>query len=208
MLNDSILIDCGVSYRTLTHTLTHQSECKTSVKRALNVVLLTHIHGDHFNPVTIRQLARDRPILRFACCEWLLQSLLDCGVSQRSIDVMQIGKKYDYGAFKVSPVKLYHDVDNCGWRVYIGNEKAIYMTDTHTLDGITAKDYDLYMVEANYTEAELQQRIQEKQEAGLYVYEHRVVKTHLSKEQCDSWLIQNMGENSEYVYLHQHKERR
>lgn len=194
VLNNNILIDCGVSYRAL-----------SDVKKQLNLILLTHIHSDHFNKTTIKQLAKDRPILRFACCEWLVEDLKECGV--QNIDVMQIGKIYDYGAFKVSPVKLYHDVEQCGWRVYIGNKKAIYMTDTGTLSGITAKDYDLYLVEANYIEEEIQDRIREKQENGQYIHEYRVMKTHLSKEECDEWLLENMGEGSEYVYLHQHQER-
>lgn len=196
VLNDNILIDCGVSLKAL-----------SDVKKHINLVLLTHIHSDHFNKSTIRQLARDRPILRFACCEWLVSDLLDYNVSERNIDVMEVGKTYNYGAFKVSPVKLYHDVPQCGWRVFIGDKKAIYMTDTATLDGITAKDYDLYLIEANYSEAELQERIRLKEEVGEYVYEYRVPHTHLSKEQADKWLLENMGEHSGYVYLHQHEER-
>lgn len=194
VLNDNILVDCGISYRAL-----------SDVKKQINVVLLTHCHQDHFNKSTIRQLAKDRPILRFACCEWLVEELKECGV--QNIDVMQIGKIYDYGAFKVSPVRLHHDVEQCGWRVFIGDEKAIYMTDTVTLDGISAIDYDLYLVEANYVESEIQEKIRAKQENGQFIYEHRVLKTHLSKEKCDEWLLDNMGEHSEYVYLHQHQER-
>lgn len=196
VINGNILIDCGVSLKSL-----------SNVKKGINLVLLTHGHSDHFNKTTIRNLAAERPILRFACCEWLVPELLDCNVSERNIDVMKVGKIYNYGAFKVSPVKLYHDVEQCGWRVFAGGQKAIYMTDTSTLDGISAKDYDLYLVEANYETAEIQEKIRAKEESGQYVYEYRVLKTHLSKEQADEWLLQNMGDNSEYVYIHQHKER-
>lgn len=195
VLNNNILIDCGVSLKAL-----------SDVKKQINIVLLTHIHSDHFNKTTIRNLATERPILRFACCEWLVQNLLACGVPKQNIDVMQIGKIYNYGAFKVSPVKLYHDVPQCGWRVFIGNEKTIYMTDTVTLDGISARNYDLYLVEANYISEKIQEKIKDKQESGQYVYEYRVLKTHLSKEKCDEWLLKNMGNHSKYVYLHQHKE--
>ena len=195
VLNDYILIDCGVSFRAL-----------SEVRKGLKIVLLTHIHSDHFNKTTIHRLAAERPTLRFACCEWLLPELLACGVSERNIDVLKIGKVYNYGAFKVSPVKLYHDVDNCGWRIFAGEEKAIYMTDTVTLEGISASGYDLYLVEANYSESDIQERIRAKEAAGQYVYEYRVLKTHLSKEKCDEWLLENMGDNSEYVYIHQHRE--
>lgn len=86
-------------------------------------------------------------------------------------------------------------------------EKAIYMTDTVTLEGISAKNYDLYLVEANYITEELEERIRSKEAAGEYVYEYRVQKVHLSKEKCDEWLLENIGENSEAVYIHQHIEK-
>ena len=196
VLNRFILLDCGVPFRDL-----------KDFYKDLKIVLLTHSHGDHFNKTTIRKLAAERPTLRFACCSWLLSDLYQCGVSIHNIDVLEIGRIYDYSAFKVSPVKLYHDVDNAGWRVFQNAEKAIYMTDTVTLEGITAKNYDLYLIEANYITEELEERIRAKEAAGEYVYEYRVQKVHLSKEKADEWLYNNMGENSEAIYIHQHIEK-
>lgn len=196
VLNKIILLDCGVPFKDL-----------KDVYKDLRIVLLTHIHGDHFNKTTIRRLAQERPTLRFACCSWLVSELLQCGVSVHNIDSLEIGRIYDYSAFKVSPVKLYHDVDNAGWRVFMNAEKAIYMTDTVMLEGITAKNYDLYLVEANYITEELEERIRSKEAAGEYVYEYRVKNVHLSKEKCDEWLLENIGEKSEAIYIHQHVER-
>lgn len=196
VLNEIILIDCGVPFRYL-----------KDVYKDLKIVLLTHIHGDHFNKKTIRKLAAERPTLRFACCSWLVSELLQIGVSIHNIDSLEIGRIYSYKTFQISPVKLYHDVDNAGWRVFQNAEKAIYMTDTVTLEGISAKNYDLYLVEANYITEELEERIRSKEAAGEYVYEYRVRNVHLSKEKADEWLLENMGENSEAVYIHQHIEK-
>lgn len=196
VLNNIILLDCGVPFRDL------KDVCK-----GLKIVLLTHIHGDHFNKATIRKLAAERPTLRFACCSWLVPALLQCGVSIHNIDSLEIGRIYDYKTFKVSPVKLYHDVNNAGWRVFQNAEKAIYMTDTVTLEGITAKNYDLYLVEANYITEELEERIRSKEAAGQFVYEYRVKRVHLSKEKCDEWLLENVGESSKAIYIHQHIEK-
>ena len=196
VLNNIILLDCGVPFRDL-----------KDVYKDLQIVLLTHTHGDHFNKATIRRLAAERPTLRFACCSWLISDLYQCGVSVHNIDVLEIGRIYNYITFQISPVKLYHDVDNAGWRVFMNAEKAIYMTDTVTLEGITAKNYDLYLVEANYITEELEERIRSKEAAGEYVYEYRVRNVHLSKEKADEWLLENMGENSEAVYIHQHQEK-
>lgn len=196
VLNEIILIDCGVPFKDL-----------KDVYKDLRIVLLTHIHGDHFNKTTIRKLAEERPTLRFACCSWLVSELLQIGVSIHNIDVLEIGRIYSYKTFQVSAVKLYHDVDNAGWRVFQNAEKAIYMTDTVTLEGITAKNYDLYLIEANYITEELEERIRSKEAAGEYVYEYRVRNVHLSKEKADEWLYHNMGENSEAIYIHQHIEK-
>lgn len=197
ILNKYIAIDMGVSFKAL-----------NDVYKGLKLVLLTHEHGDHFNKTTITRLAKERPTLRFGCCQWLVPNLLECNVSERNIDVYEIGKMYDYGAFKVSPIKLYHDTPNAGYRVFIYGQKAIYATDTAHLEGITAKDYDLYMIESNYTDSDLEQRIKEKQENGQYCYELNLSDRHLSNEQASEFLLNNMGENSKYVFLHQHKERR
>lgn len=196
IVRNIILIDCGVTFKKL-----------EEYYKKLKIVLLTHIHSDHFKKETIKKLAQERPTLRFACCEWLLKPLLECGVERKNIDILEIGTKYDYKLFKIVPIKLYHDVPQCGYRVLFDNYKVIYMTDTKTVEGISAKNYDLYLVEANYKEKELEERIKQKQLQGDFTYEWRVKDTHLSEEQCVEFLLNNMGENSEYVFMHQHVEK-
>ncbi len=193
VLNDYLMVDIGVPFKAL-----------NEVYKDLKIVLITHEHHDHIKRATVKKLAKERPTLRWACCEWLVPILLECDVSERNIDVLEIGKIYDYKAFKVSPIKLYHDVPNCGFRLYFGDTKAFYATDTEHLNGIIAKDYDYYFIEANYVTSELEERIRKKAEAGEYSYEMNAANRHLSKEQADAFLLDNMGENSQYVYLHGH----
>jgi len=193
---ENILIDCGVSFKKL----------KDHYKK-ISVVFLTHIHTDHFNRTTIKKLSQERPTLRFGACEWLIQDLVNCGVNKKNIDILEIGKTYNYNLFEIKPIRLYHDVENCGYMIFKENKKGIYITDTNTLDGIEAKDFDLYLVEANYEEEIIDQRIKEKEEKGQFAYEYRAKNSHLSKEKTNEWLIANMGENSQYEYLHVSKER-
>ena len=54
IVEDTILIDCGITFKSL----------KDYYKK-LEIVLLTHIHQDHFNKSTIRKLVSERPTLRF-----------------------------------------------------------------------------------------------------------------------------------------------
>ena len=196
ILRDIILVDCGVTFKRL-----------EKYYKKLKIVLLTHIHSDHFKKETIKKLAQERPTLRFACCEWLLEPLLECGVNKNNIDVLQIGTKYDYKLFKIVPIKLYHDVPQCGYRILFNDYKVIYMTDTKTVEGICAKDYDLYLIEGNYEDEELEERIRRRQKQGQYCYEYRTKNTHLSKGQASDFLLNNMGDHSEYVFMHQHIER-
>lgn len=191
IIENAILIDCGVPFKKLKDDYRH-----------LAIVLLTHIHQDHFNRTTIKRLTKERPLLRFGCGEWLVHDLINCGVNKRNIDVYEIGHKYNYGAFKLIPVQLYHDVPQCGYRLFINDYKVFYATDTKTLEGIKAECYDYYFVEANYIdEQELHER------ACNDIYESRVKNTHLSKEQATNWLLENMGANSVYEFMHLHKER-
>ncbi len=194
ILQDTILIDCGVSFSRL---------AALDIKR-LRLVLLTHIHSDHFNRSTLRKLSKERPTLRFACCSWLVTPLVECGIRYAQIDVIQPNKWYDYRLCKIKAQETTHDVKNCCWHICTQAGKAIYATDTGNLNGITAKGYDLYLIESNYTQDEIQDRIAEKKANGEYLYEKRVMKYHLSREAANDWLVQNMGAASQLIYMHQH----
>lgn len=191
IIEDTILIDCGISFKSL-----------NNYYKKIKIVLLTHIHGDHFNKKTISKLAKERPTLRFGCCEWLVEELLKCGVNKKNIDVYKIGKIYSYSSFKVIPIKLYHDVEQCGYKLKIKGNKVIYATDTNSIEHISAKNYDYYFIEGNYEDdEELHNR------AISEFYESRVKNTHLSKVKATEWLLKNMNENSKYIFMHEHKER-
>ena len=193
IINKNIMVDCGVPFIRL----------KKYVKE-LKLVLLTHVHSDHFNKSTIKTLAFERPSLRFACGEWLLQNLTDCGIAKANIDVLQSGRRYTFGICGAEPFELTHNVRNFGWKLYIGGKKMIYATDTNSLDGVTAKDFDLYMIEANYKESEMTERIINKLRTGGYAYETEVRENHLSKEKADEFIYGNIGQKGAYVYMHSH----
>ena len=99
-----------------------------------------------------------------------------------------------------------HDVPNCGYKLHFPGGKAIYATDTGNMNGITAKDYDLYLIESNYKEAEIRERIERKKALNQFAYEYRVIKTHLSEEQCNEFIFSNIGPLGVYVHLHTHLE--
>lgn len=186
--NNAIMVDCGVTLKAL-----------QEVKRSLKIVLLTHKHSDHLKIRTLQRLQAERPTLRVACGDFLLEEL-PC---IKNIDVLQVGKIYDYGAFKVSPVKLYHDVPNFGWRIFLPNgQKIFHATDTAHLEGITAKGYDLYAIEHNYCEEYIQEAIEEARANGEYTHAYGSIKTHLSIQQAIAFIEANRKESSEVLELH------
>lgn len=199
LLDGEILIDCGVPFRAL-----------ESVYRRLRLVLLTHQHGDHFNPATIKRLHFLRPSLRFCVPPWLAPLLGKLGVDARVIDTATPGKgKYLLftGRLMVGCEEIPHDVPNCCWHIALNDEWAFYATDCGSLDDIKAQGYDLYMVEANHTQAELAERLAQKEETGQYAYERRAAEVHLSYEQAMDWIAENADPNSQYILLHQHTEK-
>lgn len=195
ILNDEILIDCGVPYKSI----------KPYVK-GLKLVLLTHIHSDHFKPETIRALTNDRPTLRFGCGKWLLPSVIACGVRKTKIDIYIPNTKNQYTSdLQLIMIPLKHNVSNCGFKIHLNGEKIFYATDCNNLDGIDAPGYDYYMIEANYEDEEIWERIRQKEETGQYCYEYDVLNNHLSKKKADDFIVANANENSKYIYLHGHE---
>ena len=195
VLDSKILIDCGVPFRWLGDDW-----------RSLRLVLLTHIHGDHFQPKTLARLAGERPTLRFAACPWLGPDLLAAGVPLRQIDIITPDRWYDYGFCFVKASETKHNVQNCCWHIWSDAGKAFYATDMCNLNGIEAKGYDLYMVEANYRDEEIQAKIAEKKLTGEYIYEKRVLRDHMSEQDATDWVYSQMRPDSTYVWMHCHRE--
>lgn len=195
VLNGKVMIDCGVTYK--------------SIKKyvpSLKLVLLTHIHSDHFCKSTIKKLSQERPMLRFGCGSWLVEPLQRLGVPLRQIDILRDGKMYGYGICNVIPVPLVHNVPNQGYKLHMAGEKVIYCTDTGNLNGISAPGYDLYLIEANHDEEEIDQKIAEKKANQEFAYEVRVKWDHLSKKQCDDFIYSNIDARGKFIYMHCHQE--
>ncbi|MBQ3418517.1 MAG: MBL fold metallo-hydrolase [Erysipelotrichaceae bacterium] len=195
IINGQIMIDIGLPY----------SRIKEHIKE-VKLVLLTHIHSDHFKRRTIEKLSKEHPTVKFVCLEYLVNDLSQI-IRKENIYVLEANKKYDVGIAKIAAFPLVHDVANCGWRIEINKEKCIYATDTSSLDGVVAKNYDLYLIEGNYDEKEIIETINKKKETGEFIYEYRAMNNHLSKQQRERWLLDNIGPESETVLMHEHVEK-
>lgn len=199
LVNGKYLFDCGVSF----------SKIRPYI-RDLRAVFLTHEHSDHFNPRTIRKIHQVRPMVKFMACPNLFSKLAEAGVEPFAVVPLTVQSIQPYPMFDMSilPLPLIHDVENVGYWVSIcegeSREDVLYATDTQSIP-FAAPWLDLYLIEANYTTAELEARRAAKQARGEFTYEDRAQACHMSYETATAWVEQNRGPKSEVVFLHQHQ---
>lgn len=183
ILYEYVLVDCGVPY----------SKLKPYAER-IKLVLLTHEHKDHFNLRTLKELSKHAKIV----CSHNMKRFLD-GIEHIALDT---NKWYSFGSVKLSPFVLYHDVENVGWRIEINGKKVFHATDTSTLVGLTAKDYDVYGIEANHSLLEIEDQIEKASMKRQYTYKIGAKESHLSIEKAIDFLVENANVKSRIEFLH------
>ena len=110
------------------------------------------------------------------------------------------------GLFEVTPIETYHDVKNTSYKVNFKPVTMYYATDTSKLDYLEClRGLDYYFVEKNYSDEEIDKRIEEKLLNNEYVYEIRVKNSHMSEEETNKFLMEMMRDDSQYIYCHEHK---
>lgn len=153
---------------------------------------------------TIKKICFEYPNIKFmTSSKDVLERLLTLNVPKGNIYWLRESHLYDLGATKVKTHELIHDTPNYALKFEINDKKGIYIIDTASVEGIEAKNYSLYLIENNYREDILEEHIRNCIDENELFYLRRVPKTHLSDEQVNSFLIENMGKDSEYVYIHQ-----
>ena len=192
IVEDMLMLDCGVSYISIKKYL-----------KKVKLIFISHAHQDHLLETTIKKIVYNHPTIKFLTgSKEVIKKMYECKVPIKCLIYLKIGKWYDLGLLKVKLEQLYHDTTNCALKWQINDKKGIYAVDTSKIDHIKAKNYDLYLIESNYTEQLLKQHIEECEDKNELYYLNRVSNTHLSFEQANSFLIENMGVNSAYQYIH------
>lgn len=188
---DEVLVDVGVKFSDLAPLLDK-----------VKYILLTHRHSDHIRKSTVKRIVKERPDIEWYLGEHLLHILEEFSIP--NMNIVEVNKVYNLGKdIKISPIKLYHDVENFGYRiVFRDKKKIIHATDTAHLDGIVAKDYDLYALEYNHDELRIEKEIEEKLEKGEFCYEIGARNSHLSFQKCMKFFEENRKVDSELLKLH------
>ena len=192
IVEDKILLDCGVSYTKLKAYL-----------KDIKLIFISHVHKDHLLPNTIKKIAFNYPTIKFITgSKEVVNKLVESGVNKKNIYLLREYSWYDLGLCKVKLEPLEHDTPNFALKCEYKGMKCIYIVDTANVDNLKAENYDLYLIESNYKEDILSDHLLNCEEEDR-IYLDRVPLTHLSYEQANDFLINNMGAKSEYCYIHQ-----
>lgn len=182
VLDNTILIDCGVPY---------------SKVKDFNIkyVFLTHEHSDHINLKTLQKLEQEKKPKFIVPAHLALIEL-------NNKLIVEAGKIYKNNelAFRVEP--LYHNVPNVGYTLLYKQNKILYATDTNRLDHIKAYNYDYYFIECNHDYEFCLKKIKEAQQAGVYTHLQDSIHNHLSEAKYFEFILDNATPESTVIPMH------
>ena len=195
IVESKFMLDCGVPYKMVKSYLDE-----------IKLIFISHSHSDHLNSATVKKIAFEHPNIVFLVGTGLYKTMRDLGLSAKQVIGLNTGAWYDIGMCKVRLDFLYHDVPTVALHLSYKDKKLFYATDTSKIDHIVAKDYDTYLIEANYlTDEEIDEKVVEAKNKGEFTYLERVRHTHLSQLDALNWLDKNKGEDSHYRFIHEHQ---
>jgi len=187
LFDENIMIDCGLPF----------SHFKDVDFSKIDYILLTHIHGDHYNSSTIRNIALKHKHIKFIFGEWLKEELrLTLGGKVDNVRAIEMDKPYRLGEVVIAGFNAPHDVPNCGYRLMKGKYKHIHVTDISTLYGIEAISYDSATIECNHDWGTAIAIAKAKSEEGAFTHLWKALKSHIDVDEvlkwCDEQGIKNL----------------
>lgn len=189
LINNELLIDCGVPYSKVAPYL-----------KDLKFVLVTHQHGDHYNPTTLNKIKYERPLV-----EVLVNSDLNTSELNFKVHPLYADKMMMAGGYIIIPQKLYHNVSNLAFIVKHQSGKFFYGTDTFEVKHISkAQGLDFYFLEMNFDENivdDIVEREIKDSNIGFTHYEESQYN-HLSFQKAWKWFSENRRMDSRLIPLH------
>lgn len=193
ILIDKMLIDAGVSFNKIEPYINE-----------FDYLFVTHKHGDHLNPKTIKRIAESgKKVYCNTSCSEVLKTFKIPHTEFNAGDILTLkNKKGD--AYEIESFNLTHNVPNNGFKIKITDmfddvTRCIYATDTQHMKGITAKNYDYFFIEGNYDEEKIEQLV-----LGNAPWENGTdsKNRHLSTNQMKNFFIKNKHKKSKLIQLH------
>ena len=168
--SETLLLECGLPLK--------------DVKEALNfdlskVVggLLSHLHGDH------SKCASD--FIKNGISLWANKETIE-NITNRKyssfVNIIEVGKQYTIGEFKVISFSVKHDVPCLGFLInHPESGNILFVTDTHYIPN-TFKGLNQILIEANYETQILDDNLWNGKIDNMRY--QRVLRSHMSLETC------------------------
>lgn len=194
-LGGRVMVDCGTTIKKLNGQIDN-----------LELVIITHEHTDHIGKrnkdgvagSAFRHIISNKPSVMFVFAPYLEAVAKEMGITNYT--VVEPGVVVNINGFfiKLDPVR--HNVPNVG--VHIGSLekkgiklvdrmfKIFHCTDMGSYEGITAHNYDVYGLEANYDEEEVKELIKADLEKEGWSHRERSLVDHISIQETQRFLSQ------------------
>lgn len=160
------LIEAGIKAKTMRKAIDYRVSC-------ISGCIVSHNHGDHAEYIT--------PYSK-------LGFPVGCNAhvaANRSIShplVLEEGKTYAFGSYRVTPFAVKHDVPNFGYLIYHEEMGAmLFATDTYSLP-FKFRHIDHFLIEANYSDDILNANV--RQGSLSKAQANRLMVAHMSLANC------------------------
>ena len=194
---ESILIDCGVSFKKFDELISQTSLDISKVKH----ILVTHEHSDHIKGVGVTSRKLN---LRIWATEKTADAIYKRGILKerdQEVNYVEKYKGYEISGFKIIPFPLSHDAnDPVGYIIEREGKKVVYITDTGYVSKKvmeSVKGANLYIMELNHNVEMLQMCNRP------WSLKQRILSDygHLSNEDGAYVFSKMVSDNTQHVFL-------
>jgi len=194
---ESILIDCGISYKKFSELISRTSLDERKIKN----ILVTHEHADHIKGVGVVSRRLNLQVWgTFGTTEVIYEKgiLKEADLPVRAVEKYQA---FEIGGFTITAFPLSHDaIDPVGYMVEQNGKKVVCLTDTGYVSREVmefVKGADMYMMEMNHNVEML--HMSERP----WPLKQRILGDygHLSNEDGAYVFSKLIGENTRHVFL-------
>jgi phosphoribosyl 1,2-cyclic phosphodiesterase len=182
IINQNVMVDCGVPFNKIKDDLYH-----------IKYLLITHIHSDHLNKVTLERIMRKFPTIKIIGNYEVHQAF-------HTHVIANSGFPIETDDYIFIPFECEHDVLTYGYTFEVDGLQVIYATDTSTLENAPDQKYDYFFIESNHDEQKLKDAINEYK--GSYS-PFLSGKRHLSTQAARAFFyLHRRSRDSQLIELH------
>lgn len=175
--NERLILECGVQWSEIVKALGYSID-------SVSGCLCTHIHKDH--SLSIHKL------LTF---QIPVYSCKDVCERHKGVHLLEEGKKYQIGGFRVQPIAVKHNVENYAYLIeHPDMGRLVFITDASDFP-YKIKDVNHWIIEANYSDEVIMERLMRNENIRSQS------QNHLSIDKCVTVLRQNYTQSLQNVIL-------